>query len=372
MNTPTLTPRPSFWNTVGIVAKREIVTRFLSKSFIISTIITLLFVVGLLVFAPKIGDLMNGGGEDQTVAVTPAAAQVVGEIPGFTVEEVADDDAARAAVESEEADAAVVESEGRLGVTVVGLHEAPGALVSILTVTPDVDVLQPEEGSSTAMKFALAMSLGLLWMMSAITFGMSIANSVVEEKQTRIVEILLASVTARALLTGKIIGNSAAAMVQILLYVGAAVLGMAINGDTLPVADLTAPIAWFVVLFLIGFVMIAAMYAAAAALVSRSEDLANVQQPIMWLIMIPYFGIIFLGDNPLALTIMSYVPFTAPVAVPMRVFVGDMVWWEAIISMGLLALTTAIIIALAAKIYSNGLLRTGKPLKWKEALQAED
>lgn len=372
MNSPTLNPRPSFWTTVGIVAKREIVARFLSKSFIISTAITLVFIVGFMVLGPRIGDMFGGSSEDQTIAVTPAAAQVVGEIPGYTTEEVADDAAARAAVESEEADAAVVASDGRLGITVIGLHEPPSALVSVLTVSPDVDVLQPQEDSNEGMKFILALGFGLLWMMSAVTFGMSIANSVVEEKQTRIVEILLASVSARALLTGKIIGNSAAALVQILLTVGAVFLGAAINGDAFPIADLTAPIAWFVALFLIGFVMIAAMYAAAAALVSRSEDLANVQQPIMWLIMIPYFAIIFFGDNPLALTIMSYIPFTAPVAVPMRVFTGDTAWWEPLVSLGLLAATTAVIIVLAAKIYSNGLLRTGKPLKWREALQAGD
>lgn len=372
MNTPTLTPRPSFWNTVGIVAKREIVTRFLSKSFIISTAITLVFVLAIMVLGPRLGDLFGGSDDGATVAVTPAAAQVVGELPGFTTQEVADDAAARAAVESEEADAAVIASEGQLGVTVLGLHDAPSSVVSALTVAPDVEVLQPDSGSNWGIQYLLAMALGLLWMMSAITFGMSIANSVVEEKQTRIVEILLASVSARALLTGKIVGNSAAALVQILLIVGAAFLGMAINGDSLPVGDLTAPLAWFVALFLVGFVMIASLYAAAAALVSRTEDLANVQQPVMWLIMIPYFAIILFSDNALAQTIMSYIPFAAPVAVPMRVFTGEIAWWEPLLSMGVLAATTALIIMLAAKIYSNGLLRTGKPLKWREALQLQD
>ena len=91
----------------------------------------------------------------------------------------------------------------------------------------------------------------------------------------------------------------------------------------------------------------------------------------MWMIMIPYFLVVFLSDNPLALAIMSYVPFSAPVSVPMRLFLGQTAMWEPVVSTLLLAITTALIIVVAAKIYDNGLLRTGKPLKWKEALKSE-
>ena len=114
--------------------------------------------------------------------------------------------------------------------------------------------------------------------------------------------------------------------------------------------------------------MIAALYAAAASLVSRTEDLANVQQPIMWLVMLPYMAIIMFSSNPTALTVMSYIPFSAPVAVPMRVFQGQGAVWEPVLSLVLLVAFTVLIIVLAAKIYDNALLRTGKPVKWKDAL----
>lgn len=369
MQTPKLTPSPTFWATVGIVAKREIVQRFLSRSFIVSTVVSLVLLLLAIVGLPRLSELMSGG--DTTVAATAEVAAKHQDLPSVVFKEVADEAAAREAVKSEVVDAAIVaDAASPTGFKVLGFRNTPGSLVNALSVTPEVEILDPN-APNPMIAYFIAIGFGVLWMMSGITFGMSIGNSVVEEKQTRIVEILLASVSSRALLTGKIVGNSAAAMAQILLIVAVVLGGTAINGSALPVADLTAPLAWFVVLFLIGFVMVAALYAAAAALVSRTEDLANVQQPIMWMIMIPYFLVVFLSDNPLALAIMSYVPFSAPVSVPMRLFLGQTAMWEPVVSALLLAITTALIIVVAAKIYDNGLLRTGKPLKWKEALKSE-
>lgn len=370
MNTPQLTPLPSFWSTVLTVAKREIKARFLSKSFLISTLITLLVVFGILVLIPKMDDFFEGG--DKTIAVTAETAPKIDALgDGFETLEVEDEAAAREAVESEDADAAVVATaDSPLGLKILTLDEAPTALMGALSVSPEVELIEPDAPDPFVF-YMLGLGFGMMWMMSALTYGLSIAQSVVEEKETRIVEILLATVSPRALLTGKILGNSIAAFVQVLLIAGVAMIGFAINGDALPVKNMAAPVTWFVVLFVVGFVMIAALYAAAAALVSRQEDLANVQQPIMWIIMIPYMLVLFLFNNPIALKIMSYVPFSAPVAVPIRVYAGDGFWWEPLISLALLALTTALIIGVAAKIYANGLLRTGKALKWREALKAD-
>ncbi len=363
-----ITPRPPFWNSVGIVAQREIRARILSKSFLISTLITLVVILLVMVLMPRMEDFFGGGPD--TVAVVGEAQGVVESLGGD--EEIlvlADDAAARDAVLSEEADVAVVpDPSNPIGVKLYTLDELPSSWIQMLSVSPTVEMLDTE-AANPGVLYIIALGFGIVWMMSAITFGMSIANSVVEEKQTRIVEILLATVSARALLTGKIVGNSLAALVQIALIVGTVFLGMAINGDQLPTMNLTAPILWFVVLFLVGFVMVASLYAAAAALVSRPEDLANVQQPIMWLVMLPYFGIIFAFNNPFALTVMSYIPFSAPVAVPLRVFTGEQAFWEPFASLGILFATTMLIIWFAARIYENALLRTGKPVKWREALQ---
>ena len=367
MNTQT-PARPSFWSTVGIVAKREIVVRCMSKSFIISTLIILAIMFFAVVFTPQIGKLMSGG--NTTVAVTADLAPKLSALPHTTVIEVADQDAARNAVLSEEANAAVVpDASNPLGIEVLALRDTPTGLLSSLSVSPNVQLLDPN-APHPALRYFLGLGFGMVWLMAVVLFGMGIANSVVEEKQTRIVEILLASISSKALLTGKIIGNSAAALAQILAIAATVIGGLAINGSVLPVADLVWPIVWFVVLFLFGFVMIAALYAAAAALVSRTEDLNTALQPLTWLVMLPYLGIAVGNSNPLAMTVMSYIPFSAPVAVPVRIFLGQSAGWEPFASLALLVLTTVAAVWFAARIYDRGLLRTGKPLKWREALTA--
>lgn len=365
----TVSPRPPFWSSVRVVALREIRARILSKSFLISTAITLVVVLLAMVLMPRAEDIF--GGDPERVAVVGGAEALVSALSGDAeIEVLPDDAAARAAVIDGDVDVAIVpDAANPLGVKLYALDDLPTSWVQLLSVSPDVELLDPE-AADPGMLYIVALGFGIVWMTSVITFGMSIANSVVEEKQTRIVEILLATVSARALLTGKIVGNSLAALAQIALIVAMVFLGLRINGDELPAMDLTASILWFVVLFLVGFVMMASLYAAAASLVSRPEDLANVQQPIMWLVMLPYFAIIFAFNNPVALTVMSYVPFSAPVAVPLRVFTGELAFWEPFASLAILLATTLAIIWFAARIYENALLRTGKPVKWRDALQA--
>ncbi len=86
--------------------------------------------------------------------------------------------------------------------------------------------------------------------------------------------------------------------------------------------------------------------------------------------MIPYFAVIFFNDNPVVMTIMSYVPFSAPVGMPMRLFLGEAQWWEPLVSLAVLIATTAVVVALGSRIYSNSLLRTGSRVKLREALRA--
>ena len=85
--------------------------------------------------------------------------------------------------------------------------------------------------------------------------------------------------------------------------------------------------------------------------------------------MIPYFGVIFFNDNEVVLNVLSYVPFSAPVAMPMRLFLGDAMWWEPLIALALLVVTTIGVIAVGAKIYERSLLRTGARVKLGEVLR---
>jgi len=123
------------------------------------------------------------------------------------------------------------------------------------------------------------------------------------------------------------------------------------------------------VFFLFGFVLLAALFAAAAAMVSRQEDIGATTTPLILLVMAPYFLVIFAWNNPLIIGIMSYVPFSAPVGMPMRLFLGDALWWEPLLSLAILLLTCVGAILVGAKIYENSLLRMGARVKLGEALR---
>jgi len=198
-----------------------------------------------------------------------------------------------------------------------------------------------------------------------------IVQNTVQEKQNRIVELLLAAISARALLAGKILGNAVLALGQAMVLAAAASVGLMLSGQQEVLDMLTVPMLWFVVFFLPGFVLVAAMFAASASLVSRQEDTGTVITPAMMLVMAPYFVVVFFFDNALVMTIASYVPFSAPVAMPLRMFFNESMWFEPLLSLAILALTTLLVIRLAAGIYSRSLLRTGQPVSLRTAMSKE-
>jgi ABC-2 type transport system permease protein len=116
-------------------------------------------------------------------------------------------------------------------------------------------------------------------------------------------------------------------------------------------------------------VLLASLFAAAASLVSRLEDVGATTTPVMMLVMIPYFMVIFFNDNALVLRVMSYVPFSAPVAMPVRLFVGAAAWWEPLLSLLILLLTTGVVIIFGSRVYRNSLLRTGTRVPLRQALR---
>jgi ABC-2 type transport system permease protein len=110
---------------------------------------------------------------------------------------------------------------------------------------------------------------------------------------------------------------------------------------------------------LLGFVLLAAMWAVAGSLVSRQEDLGSSMGLVMLLVMGPYFAVSFFSDNATVMTVMSYVPFSAAVAMPVRLFAEEAQLWEPLVSLGILGGTVVLIVLLASRVYSGSLLQTG-------------
>ena len=259
-------------------------------------------------------------------------------------------------------------SDDALGYSVVGLEDTPTDVVSALSVTPSVELLDPG-ALSAGLVSAIGIMFGVVFFASAVTFGSSIAQSVVEEKSTRVVEILMAAIPARALLAGKVLGNSIMAFAQIVAIAIAGVVALAVTGQDNLFTLLGPSVLWFVGFFAVGFVLIASLFAASAVLVSRQEDVGSVTMPVTMLVMIPYILIVVAADDPTIVGIMSYVPFSAPIGMPMRIFLGTAEWWEPILSLLVVAASVVVVVAVGARIYENALLRTGGRVKLAEALR---
>ncbi|MFV0433827.1 MAG: ABC transporter permease [Leucobacter sp.] len=365
------TGAPAVGNTpakgVWLVAEREITTKLRSKAFLISSGVLLLLVLGSVLFSGFMAKSGGFGGPTRVATVAATADLVSTEV--FERVTVADRAAAEQAVLGGEVDAAVVPGgDTAVGLTVLAQDSPPGDLVQMLSATPSIELLAPTT-DNPALAYLIAVAFGVVFMFSAITFGTTIAQSVVEEKQTRIVEILLATVSARTMLAGKILGNSILAIGQVVAIVAVASIGMLATGQDLLLGELGTSLIWFGILFAFGFVLLATMYAALATLVSRQEDVASAVSPVMWLVMLPYMAIIFFNDNPQALLIMSYVPFSAPIGMPMRLYLGMAEWWEPILSLGVLVVSIAVVLWIGARIYSNSILRTGVRVKLSEAIR---
>jgi ABC-2 type transport system permease protein len=256
-------------------------------------------------------------------------------------------------------------------VTVIGLDEAPDEVVAALSSSPPVTLLDPSP-VSRAVAYLVPMTFVLIFFFASFSFGYPIAQSVTEEKQTRIVEILVATVPVRALLAGKVLANAILAIGQIALIAVVSVIGLR-GADMGALLSLLGPaIAWFIPFFIVGFLMLASMWAVAGALVARQEDLAATTTPVSMLIQIPFFSVIFLNDNPFAMKIMSYIPFTAPTAMPLRLFNDDAAMWEPVVALAVLAGTAALFVALGARLYEGSLLRTNGRTSLKTAWRSRE
>src|SRR5690606_473073 len=206
--------------------------------------------------------------------------------------------------------AAVLPADDPAGVVVLAKEDAPTSLVMGLSKTPQVEILEPAT-TNPLLRYLVAIAFGVVFLMAASTFGGTIAQSVVEEKQTRVVELLISAIPTRALLAGKVIGNTVLAMAQIILLAAIAIVGLIVTGQGDRLGRAGATTLGFGGYFLVGCIALASLYAAAAAMVSRQEDIGSTTMPLMMLVMAPYFLVIFFNNNALVMTILSYIPFSA-------------------------------------------------------------
>lgn len=228
---------------------------------------------------------------------------------------------------------------------------------------------------TAGQSFSLAYFMMFTLYLSLVLYGVQVMGSVIEEKTSRMVEVLVSSLRPFELLSGKVLGVGAVSLLQFVIWgvAGRLLLGQrrALLSRTggpeagqvfqVPHVSLATGVV-FIAFFLGGFLLYSAMFAAVAAMSSTEQEARQAQTPVVMLILIAFFGSFAALANPesaIAVT-LSLVPFTAPIATPARWAAGNLTWGDVTTSLLLLGLGTAVVTWLAARIYRVGILMTGK------------
>lgn len=400
------------------VATREIAVKLRDKNFILSTLI----IIGVMAASIGISIFMSNRTSTETIAVTDSQSQQVVESIAqqqndeddadadgqavstvqpsaamlgndeFEVLNVDSTEALEAAVRDGDAAAGLLHTPG--GWEIIGDREVPSSVSSTLTAVvaqmgmeenaaaagtsmadlqagtaPTERLLSPGDENSLppeAMRYLAAMVFGFLFYFGVMTFGFAISSSVVEEKQSRIVEILAAAVPIREILVGKIVGMTILATAQVALLAIVGLIGVSFTEYSTILTALAPAAGWYVVFFIFGFTAVAALFAAAGALASRAEDLQSTTTPLMMIVMIAFFGSLFATGT--FQTVFSYIPVASSILMPVRIASGTAEWWEAAIALIITVIATAIIIAISDLIYRRSLMQTSRKMTYREAL----
>lgn len=389
--------------TVGLVARREFAVQVRTKSFLISNIVVLVLIVGGLVITSIVrGD---GGPEKLTLALaSPSASlsqtiEASGQTAGLAIDiqDKKGGDEVRAAVASEDADAGLVANDDG-SYTAVAKEELDPALKAVLEgsvgqhaftqalAEQDVDQARLDAAVAAAalqvqttepadpdkgQRVVLSLAVTYLLLFQIMGFCTYVAMGVVEEKSSRVVELLLSTIRPLQLLWGKVLGIGAVGLLQIVLYgavgvaTGVATGLLTISGTAVTV--LAAGVGWFV----LGYLLFAVLYAAAGSLVSRQEEVQSATMPLMMGIFAGFAAAMYtLGDpDSTGATVLGWIPPVSVFVMPIRTASGVAAPLEVAGSIALMIVACALVSLLSARIYRRSVLGTGARVSWLEAVK---
>ncbi len=418
------------------VARREFFTRIRTRSFVLGTALLMLGVIAV-AFVPVVISYLEGqstqkvavyvGTDDLATEVVPTLDALLNAPTGapdesdvetggrFVVIEVGDLDTARQDVSSGELVAVLAverAAPGELDFTIYTNESATGRTVQLVrqasnavaiadrleragvdptaqaalfapanyTVAwPDPENTDPLRGSTEAgSRYLLGIGLTVLIFMMIVLYGNWIAMSVVEEKSSRVMEVILNAATPFQLMAGKIVGVGGVALVQFAAILISGVVALLLQGQvaqvvlgeeastiTLPEGLTLGVLVAFTVYGVLGFLLYATLYAAAGSLVSRQEDVSQVVMPMAlvstagYLIAI-YAAIGFLDIRSGWMFVLSQVPFVSPFLMLSRIIAGEAAIWEIVLSLAILVVSIVAALWVASRIYAAGVLIYGQ------------
>ena len=383
------------------VARRDFLQRARSKAFLIMTLVVVGAIFGLIpILASEIQD------------PPPSSIGVTGEVPagfaerlafvsesmGFATEVRVFDsvDAGEAAVEAGDVDALLVDGATLEFATQTSTRIASAVDLTVQSIERDAAItefgLTAEEASAIVAPSGIDQQIlspidveemprrvgayigSILLYMAILIFGQFIMLGVMQEKQSRVVEVVLSRVRAEWLLTGKILGIGLLGLLQ-LAVIGGAMVGALVLVD-IPGVDLSmlgaSILIQTILWFLLGFAIYSVLYGALGATVTRQEDSQGAAMLPVILLLPGYLIAMTAIESPhsLAAIIGSFFPFTSPMVMPVRAATGTVPMWQILVSIGLVVVTTVVVIKLGARIYRGAVLSIGARVKLRDAIRA--
>jgi ABC-2 type transport system permease protein len=380
--------------TTFLVARREVRMRLRSRVFVGGTILMAILVVVGIVAASLLAGKTNpvrvgfsGGSQALEPAFTATAAALGANV---TVSDIADVTAGEAQVTAgtldvlvigsasaptavaKEAVSANVESALSLAAEAARLSDAglsPAAVKSAMSLVP-VQLLAPKTPKDNENLFA-SLALGIILWIALGQYGNMVAQGVVEEKATRIMEILLATIRPSRLLAGKVIGIGLVGLLQLTIVGAVALVAVHVTNvaaiPALGVASILGDISWF----LLGFLLYATAYAAVASLVSRQEEVQSAIAPIAIFQIVGYLLVYATLPNPSGplATVCSLLPPFAPILMAVRMASSDVPVWQVGLAVALTVASIGGLTWLAGRMYTNAAVHIGARVRFMDTFR---
>ena len=382
---------------VGLVARREVVERTRTKSYRMSTLVYVLAAVAAVIIPEVVGDdgpttydigivgavppsfeaivTANAGAGDARARVR--SFRTLAEAEAAVREEDVDlalVDGARLLVREEDDDEQVVGlvNQALSGASVqdrlarAGVPESEAARLLAAEPLP-VDALEP---ASVDDNQPVVFAGILLLYISLITYGTQVATGVVEEKSSRVSEVLLGAVRPHQLLAGKVAGIGVIGLGQLVAFVVLGLAAASLSG-TIDLPPEAVPVAFQVVgWFVLGFAFYSSLFAVGGAMASLVEELQSTTTPLTFVVMGSFFAAITTGGDPggPVAQVATYLPPSAPLVMPMRMAAGEVGIGTVVLSVAIVLVAIAGVVTLAGRVYAGGALHLRGQLKLRTAL----
>lgn len=235
--------------------------------------------------------------------------------------------------------------------------------------------VESDEGIEYLFAFLTPMLFSLMIYMSVLLYGQMIGRSVVIEKNTKIVDVLLSSVKPSELMMGKIFGVGLAGILQygiwILMALTAAFVAQLALGFELPEQLALKNFIYLGVYFILGYVLYGALFAAAGSASEDEQHLGQLSLPIILFLVVPIMLNTSLIENPNSIVslVLAFFPLSAPLTMLTRIVTGEVPFWQIAVSIASLIVSIAFFIRLSSKIFKTGILMSGKNFKFKEIIR---